>query len=144
MATHTIIKSSKIQSKESDKDDIMNASYGGAFDIEDDMYWTKDDIMEYAYEVEDLLNSKDLAISPYTYTDVYVDKSPKGEDILVVEVQDGEGTTAEYREKIDYRKYKLVNDLVSKLAPKAADSIANEFNKMYTELGMTYDDIESA
>lgn len=29
------------------------ASYGGAFDIEDDMFFTKDDLMEFAYELED-------------------------------------------------------------------------------------------
>lgn len=28
-------------------------SYGGAFDIEDDMFFTKDDLMEFAYELED-------------------------------------------------------------------------------------------
>ena len=35
---------------------ITEASYGGAFDIEDDQYFTKDDLMEFAEDVVDSLN----------------------------------------------------------------------------------------
>ena len=88
---------------------IQSASYGGAYDIEDDQYFTKDDIVEFGYDVVDRLNDEfgnELGVKFDLY-DVYMDTPT----LLHLTVCDEEGTEASADIKIDMRRIKYPRDL---------------------------------
>lgn len=95
--------------------DITSASYGGAYDIEDDMFFTRDDINEFAFDAVDELNS------------IYVDKNFDVSDVymldpnrLNVEFTDGEN---EYFTSvhIDMRRIRRPRDI-----NKYIDNVVNQ------------------
>lgn len=43
-------------------DNLSEASYGGAYDIEDDMYFTKDDLLDFTDELIDTLHDKGIVV----------------------------------------------------------------------------------
>lgn len=88
---------------------IESASYGGAYDIEDEQYFTKDDIVEFGYDVVDRLNDEfgnELGVKFDLY-DVYMDTPT----LLHLTVCDAEGTEASADIKIDMRRIKYPRDL---------------------------------
>jgi len=88
---------------------IQSASYGGAYDIEDDQYFTKEDIVDFGYGVVDRLNDEfgnEFGVKFDLY-DVYMDTPT----LLHLTVCDAEGTEASADMKIDMRRIKYPRDL---------------------------------
>ena len=87
------------------KNESLNeASYGGAFDIEDDMFFTKEDIVEFADEIAVSLSG--LTNEEFYVSDVYMD-SPKK---IHVELTNGDiWITGDAI--IDFRKIKYPSDI---------------------------------
>ena len=52
------LKKYDMKEKAPTNDKLVEASYGGAYDIEDDMYFTKDDLMEFLYYLIENLKDK--------------------------------------------------------------------------------------
>ena len=84
--------------------DIQSSHYGGAYDIDPKQYFTRNDIVEFADEVVDELNSK--------YNDIFdvVDLGMDDSTHLYIEVE-SEIAWASYIVKIDMRKIKKPSDL---------------------------------
>ena len=88
-----------------DLDELEESSYGGAFDIEDDQYFTKEEIVEVAEKVCEHLD--ETYPDKFDISDVYMETPT----IIHVEVISKEGNWASANAKIDMRKIKKPNDI---------------------------------
>lgn len=101
------------------EDSVCAANYGGAYDIDPEMYWTKDDIMELAYEVCDRLSSDpdlDSDIDSFDVYDCYIEP----DNTLTLNVADADGDVFGIEVKIDLRRARTTRQLVQKYAPEIA------------------------
>lgn len=104
------------------------ASYGGAFDIKDDQYFTREDLNEFAYEV---INK----VADLTNGDIYLDlisiyfEEDKSLE-MTVEIDDEEYS---YCKVIDMSKIKIPSDLNIKYADEYANGLINEINSNNSE-----------
>lgn len=96
---------------------LNEASYGGAYDIEDDQYFTKDDIVEFADNVAEKVNNN--TGKAFKVTDVNMDTPTK----LYVELEDAEHGTISTQIKIDFRKVRKPSDLVKVYVDNTADKL---------------------
>ena len=85
---------------------IQAANYGGAYDIEDDMYFTKDEIVEFAQDVVDDFNTMQDAVFDLYSVYFVGDRS----DILQIEITDGD-YDFNHEERIDMRRIRKPSDL---------------------------------
>ena len=83
---------------------FKEASYGGAYDIEDDMYFTKEDLLEFADELIDTLQDKGIFVD---LVDMYITDGNR----LVIAVEDEDGNEIDTDEFIDMRKIRLPKDI---------------------------------
>lgn len=83
---------------------LNEASYGGAYDIEDDMYFTKDDILEFTDELIDSLQDKGIFVD---LVDTYITDGNR----LVIAVEDEDGNEIDTDEFIDMRKIRRPKDI---------------------------------
>ena len=83
---------------------LKEASYGGAYDIEDDMYFTKEDLLEFADELIDTLQDKGIFVD---LVDMYMTDGNR----LVIAVEDEDGNEIDTDEFIDMRKIRLPKDI---------------------------------
>ena len=83
---------------------LKEASYGGAYDIEDDMYFTKDDLLEFTDELIDTLQDKGIFVD---LVDMYMTDGNR----LVIAVEDEDGNEIDTDEFIDMRKIRLPKDI---------------------------------
>lgn len=106
--------------------EVEGADYGGAYDIEPDQYFTKDDVMEFASLVADELSSK-VGV-PFDIADAYME-NPK---LMSITVTDGESefTTSI---KIDMRKIYYPKDLM-KFSKQAVEDIQSQYNAYYEDV----------
>lgn len=106
--------------------EVEGADYGGAYDIEPDQYFTKDDVMEFASLVTDELSSK-IGV-PFDIADAYME-NPK---LMSITVTDGESefTTSI---KIDMRKIYYPKDLM-KFSKQAVEDIQSQYNAYYEDV----------
>lgn len=122
----------EISKYESISSKVMNeASYGGAFDIEDDQYFTKEEIVEVAEKVCEHLD--ETYPDKFDVSDVYMETPT----IIHVEVISKEGNWASANAKIDMRKIKkpsdimkydvVIGDLVYILRQKLEDLYEDEY-----------------
>lgn len=100
------ICSREAELKESSKNELTEASYGGAFDIEDDQYFTKEEIVEVAEKVCE--NLDETYPDKFDVSDVYME-TPK---TIHVEVISKEGNWASANAKIDMRKIRKPSDIM--------------------------------
>lgn len=100
---------------------IESASYGGAYDIEDDMFFTKDDIVEFGYEI-----AEDFSIwakDHYELSDAYME-NPKS---LHLEISNDDIVlTSDVG--IDMRKIRLPRDIF-----KYKDAVMFDLKSAYEE-----------
>lgn len=89
---------------------VYAANYGGAYDIDPEQYFTKDDIMEFADALVQALNTD----YDYLYVggkwelyDVYIENP----NILVIELESPYESLEVEKEKIDMRKIKKPTDI---------------------------------
>ena len=102
-------------------------SYGGAYDIEDDMFFTRDDIIELADNVIDILN--DTAFPEYhrfEYVDAYM-TSPKD---VTIEVTDGDNNFSGSA-TIDMRRIYRPQDIL-KYAREIVSQMTNDIQAVYS------------
>lgn len=83
---------------------LKEASYGGAYDIEDDMYFTKEDLLEFTDELIDTLQDKGIFVD---LVDMYITDGNR----LVIAVEDEDGNEIDTDEFIDMRKIRLPKDI---------------------------------
>lgn len=83
---------------------LNEASYGGVFDIEDDQYFTKEELVEFADEIIEKLDNHYEDIDPsFLLTALYMDNDT---NVLHIEIDDDDIGTFAVDQKIDYRKVK--------------------------------------
>ena len=106
---------------------LDEASYGGAFDIEDDQYFTRDDLTEFGEELIDRMKSK-------TGRDVDVISSYIDDNNLEVTVVENDTENeATHTEHIDMRKIRMPKDL-NKYIDRFIDSFEDEFRSYENDL----------
>lgn len=111
---------------------VEAASYGGAYDIEDDMFFTRDDIVEWANAVVDQLNDNNNA--HYEIGDVYFTDPSK----LTLEVYDDDKYLT-VTETIDMRRIRKPDDL-NKYSLDAVNKLQEQHDNF---LDASIDEIES-
>lgn len=112
--------------------DITSAElpdYGGAFDIDPHEFFTKEECMELAQEVEDLLNKDPDVPYPVQYYDVYIVDYNR----IVVDFTDSQDNELSGQAKIDMRRIRTPHDLITKYAPILVDEVKNDIAYMYPE-----------
>lgn len=113
---------------------VTAASYGGAFDIEDDQYFTKDEIVEFGNTVCDHLN--ETFYDTYDVLDVYME-TPKKLVLTVVQKSDGSEFTA--TADIDMRKIKKPADLMDKYIGKVVYALQQDIKAYNDEINASSD-----
>lgn len=113
---------------------VNSASYGGAFDIEDDQYFTKDEIVEFGNTVCDHLN--ETFYDTYDVSDVYM-KTPKKLVLTVVQKSDGSEFTATV--DIDMRRIKKPADLMNRYIGEAVYVLQQEIKSYNDEINASSD-----
>lgn len=103
-------------------ENLTEASYGGAYDIEDDMYFTKEELMEFGYDLVEQFSA--WSKGKCELSDLYM-TSPVD---LVMEVSDEDGAEHQAKIKIDMRKIKLPKDIY-----KYSDIILKQWKDSYNE-----------
>lgn len=101
-------------------EDLEEASYGGAYDIEDDQYFTKEELVEFGEDVVDNLN--ELGSGKVELQSIYIDNNT-----LEITV-DYDGSEVTVTQQIDMRKIRSPKDLkkyripvISKMQPELKD-----------------------
>ena len=104
---------------------LEEANYGGAFDIEDDQYFTREDIIDFGNKVCEILGE----IYPDTFdiSDTYIYDN----NILFLEVTSKQGNEGSANFKIDMRKIKKPSDLL-KFADEMAFYLRQDLEELYT------------
>ena len=102
---------------------LYERSYGGAFDIEDDQFFTREDINEFADEVleqlSDLLTKTNIN-RVIDVQEIYVDNN----QLQMTIISDDEEFT--YTATIDMRRIRLVSDLIKKYSKRFIDYFLKE------------------
>ena len=111
---------------------IKSVSYGGAYDIEDDMLFTKEEIVEFADDVAEAFNSE--YSSTLSLSDCYIDTP----NILHVEYTDDEGYEYSADVKLDMRKIRSPRDI-----SKYSSTILQQLKSQYEE-SHGWEDVDSS
>lgn len=106
---------------------LTEAHYGGAFDIEDDQYFTKEEIDEFGYEIVDTLNT--LGYNKFDYNGGYVDGN-----VLGIQIYWADGEVA-VEQIIDMRKIKTPSDLSRKYLEAMVEKAKLELEKIGADFG---------
>lgn len=94
---------------DSNVDESLNeASYGGAFDIEDDMYFTKEELVEFAGDIAEEF-SKLTGHLNCDIDNVYIENNPLALNVDIYDPEDGVSHSAYTR--IDMRKIRKPSDI---------------------------------
>ena len=110
------------------EENLNEASYGGAYDIEDDMYFTKDDMYDFLYELIDKLKDAfgydfDIYDAGFdTPTDLYIELTDNTHDLIT-----------DNHVHIDMRKIKVPSDLNRKYLDSTFELFKNDFQDLYDE-----------
>lgn len=107
IASYLAIKSqpeSLIEDNNARNDNLSEASYGGAYDIGNDMYFTKDDLLDFTDELIDTLHGKGVVVD---LVDMYITDGNK----LSIIVEDEDGNEINADEFIDMRKIRRPKDI---------------------------------
>lgn len=115
-------------------DDIKSASYGGAFDIEDDQFFTKDEIVEFGNTVCDHLN--ETFYDTYDVSNVYME-TPKKLVLTVVQKSDESEFTATI--DIDMRKIKKPADLMNRYLGDVVYALQQDIKAYNDEINASSD-----
>lgn len=89
---------------------LHEAYYGGAFDIEADQYFTRDDLNEFAEDVVDCLNAS--SYDRFDFTEIYLEPGNILELTLVWSYYE-----ETIKERIDMRKIRRPHDLIRVYSP---------------------------
>ena len=118
-----------------DYDEIYSANYGGAYDVDPEQYFTREDLVEFADDVVDRLNV--ISYSKFDYTEVYLEP---GNDLeLTIVWSDYEDTIKEH---IDMRKIRKPSDLCKVYAPLFVNRAKEVFSEYGADFGPHYEEDE--
>lgn len=121
--------------------EIAGSDYGGAFDIDPESFWTKEDIVEFGYEVEDILNEMpDMKKYRLRFTDTYIVDYNR----LVVDFEDMDGNSFASNTIIDMRRIRSPKDLIKKYARAAATEIRNDVEDFYIDAEVDWNYVDSS
>lgn len=110
--------------------------YGGAYDIEPDQFFTREDLVEFSEAICDELRShygKEFEVS-----DLYMDTPTRAYISVVDEYGDGASTFVD----IDMRKIRKPSDLIHKYLKPVSDELKAIYDNMMTEYSS--EEVESA
>ena len=112
---------------------LTEASYGGAYDIEDDMFWTKDDLIEFSDAVCEKLTDK------FGYQYDIADVGAENNNDMYITIMD---TTHDIEADVSFRikmsRIRAPRDLM-----KYLDTVVSQFVKKFEEEYQYYDFDES-
>ena len=108
---------------------LSEASYGGAYDIEDNMYFTKEDLLEFTDELIDSLQDKGIFVD---LVDMYITDGNR----LVIVVEDEDGNEIDTDEFIDMRKIRRPKDIY-----KYKDIFIKDILSQYNEFKSLNEDL---
>lgn len=111
-------------------DNLSEASYGGAYDIEDNMYFTKEDLLEFTDELIDTLHDKGIVVD---LVDMHITDGNR----LVIVVEDEDGNEIDTDEFIDMRKIHLPKDIY-----KYKDIFIKDILSQYNEFKSLNEDLD--
>lgn len=112
-------------------DESLNeADYGGAYDIENDMFFTKEDIVEFAEEVCEYLG--DIFGYQYDINNVYMDGPRK----LYINIYDNNYIEVESTFDIDMRKIRKPSDLSKAYGLTIENWFQKAFAREYRDAGL--------
>ena len=101
-----------------DYDDEIEESYGGAYDIGENEYFTRDDLLDFGYVVSDLVSNK-----AGTFWDIY-DVDMKDNNTVYIDLYNSVADVDIFTEfKIDMRKIKVPSDLIKAYANTVAEKL---------------------
>lgn len=109
---------------------LKEASYGGAYDIEDDMFFTKEEIVEFADEV--CVYLEDIFGYQYNISDVYMDGPRK----LYINIYDNNYIEVESTFDIDMRKIRKPSDLFKFYGLDIENWFQKAFAREYRDAGL--------
>lgn len=110
---------------------LKEASYGGAYDIEDDMYFTKEDLLDFTDELIDTLQDKGIFVD---LIDMYITDGNR----LVIAVEDEDGNEIDTDEFIDMRKIRRPKDIY-----KYKNIFIKDILSQYDELKSFNEDLDN-
>lgn len=109
---------------------LNEASYGGEYDIEDNMYFTKDDLLDFTDELIDSLQDKGIFVD---LVDMYITDGNR----LVIIVEDEDGNEINADEFIDMRKIRRPKDIY-----KYEDIFIKDILSQYNEFKSFNEDLD--
>lgn len=109
---------------------LNEADYGGAYDIENDMFFTKEDIVEFAEEVCEYLG--DIFGYQYDINNVYMDGPRK----LYINIYDNNYIEVESTFNIDMRKIRKPSDLSKVYGLNVENWFQKAFAREYRDAGL--------
>lgn len=116
-------------------ENLNEASYGGAFDIADDQYFTREDLNDFAEEVLNHIN--ETFVTQFDISACYID-----DGVLELEVTNSEYGDYDWSEKIDMRKIKEPWHLKKTYASWFASQLINEITQSNNGLIESVDEKE--
>lgn len=111
-------------------ENLKEADYGGAYDIENDMFFTKEDIVEFAEEVCEYLG--DIFSYQYDINNVYMDGPRK----LYINIYDNNYIEVESTFDIDMRKIRKPSDLFKVYGLTIENWFQKAFAREYRDAGL--------
>ena len=108
-------------------------NYGGAFDIDPEQFFTRDDINEFSYLVEDEVNSRLINNAKIYVSDCYMNGP---QDLTIdVDANDNSGINSSYTQFIDMRKIQKPSDL-NKYKEEFVQNLVFDLNHQIEETEM--------
>ena len=111
---------------------IESASYGGAFDIKDDQFFTQEELYEFAYEIEEKFNSI-ASNGPWTFYETYL--TPSENNLYEIGLTNND-VELDAKLNIDMRRIHKPSDI-----HKYTDEILNQLIYHYNQY---YEPVESS
>lgn len=111
-------------------DQLTEASYGGAYDIEDDMFFTKEEIVEFVEEICEYLG--DIFGYQYDINNVYMDGPRK----LYINIYDNNYIEVESTFDIDMRRIRKPSDLSKVYGLTIKNWFQKAFAREYRDAGL--------
>ena len=105
------------------REKLNEASYGGAFDIADDQYFTKDDLLDFAEEV--LGNVTETFEGTFDIGGVWFE-----DGCVITQIVDDEGNMFEDTTRVDMRKIKKPEHLIKAYSQQVSSNIIKQIKEL--------------
>lgn len=119
--------------KESDKETLTESSYGGAYDILDDEYFTKDDGIEAVSEILSIIR-QNFADKEFPDIQLGLSDMELNNRIFHVTLTDEDENEFTEEVQIDMRKIRHPLDLIKKYVPLLAERLIKQIKDYYSEM----------